>query len=54
LIVAVLPGNSGGPVLNEEGQLLGIATAGFIVFYGTTHLNVMQSLDAIIGFGWIW
>lgn len=48
---SALPGNSGGPAFNEDGDLVGIVTAGFIVLYGTTHLNIMQSIDAIYGFG---
>lgn len=46
----VLPGNSGGPVFNGAGELVGVATAGFIVMGGTTHLNIIQSIDAIRGF----
>lgn len=49
--VTVLPGNSGGPAFNEKGELVGITTAGIIVLYGFSHLNIMQSIDAILGFG---
>lgn len=45
-----LPGNSGGPVFNRQHELVGVLTAGFIVLFGTTHLNMAQSLDAVIGF----
>ncbi len=46
----VLPGNSGGPAFNDDGELVGVLTAGFIVLFGTTHLNVMQSLDSVLFF----
>jgi S1-C subfamily serine protease len=49
--VTVLPGNSGGPAFNERGELVGITTAGIVVLYGFAHLNIMQSIDAIRGFG---
>lgn len=44
---SALPGNSGGPVFNEQQQLVGIVNAGYIVLLGTTHLNKAQGLDAI-------
>jgi S1-C subfamily serine protease len=43
----VLPGNSGSTVFDDDGKLVGIATAGFIVGFGVTHLNIAQSLDAV-------
>jgi S1-C subfamily serine protease len=46
----VLPGNSGSAVYNTRGEMVGVATAGYIVGMGTTHLNVAQSLDAVIYF----
>lgn len=48
--VTVLPGNSGGPAFDEEGRLVGITTAGIVVLYGFAHMNIMQSIDAILGF----
>jgi len=47
---SVLPGNSGGPAFNENGELTGITTAGFVVFLGMTHLNIAQSLDTVYFF----
>ncbi len=47
---SALPGNSGGPAFNDDGDMVGVLIAGFIVGFGTTHLNVMQSLDSILAF----
>jgi len=47
---SVLPGNSGGPAFDENGHLVGVTTAGFVVFLGMTHLNIAQSLDGIYYF----
>lgn len=44
---SVLPGNSGGPLFDDDGNLVGITTAGFVVLYGMTHLNIAQSPEAI-------
>ncbi len=44
---SALPGNSGGPVFDKDSKLVGVLTAGHIVLYGTTHLNIAQSLDAV-------
>lgn len=44
---SALPGNSGGPLFNKEEKLVGVVTAGLIVLFGTTHLNIAQSLDAV-------
>lgn len=47
---SVLPGNSGGPVYNDDGQMVGIVNAVYIVFMGTTHLSITQGIDAIYFF----
>lgn len=47
---SVLPGNSGSAVYDEHGDMIGVATAGFIVGMGMTHLNIAQSVDAVLFF----
>lgn len=47
---SALPGNSGGPVFNRKGELVGIVTSGFIVYAGTTHLNSAQGPDSLFYF----
>lgn len=42
-----LPGNSGSAVYDDNNQMIGVLTAGYIVGMGTTHLNVIQSLDTV-------
>ncbi len=43
----VLPGNSGGPVFDAAGDLVGVISAGYIVMLGTTHLNLAEGLDVV-------
>lgn len=42
-----LSGNSGSAVYDDNNQMVGVLTAGYIVGMGTTHLNVIQSLDTV-------
>lgn len=47
---SALPGNSGGPVINSKGEMIGIIVSGFVVYAGTTHLNTAQGPDSIYFF----
>lgn len=42
-----LPGNSGGPVLNANGELVGVLSAIIVVYLGPSHISIAVSLDAI-------
>lgn len=44
---SVLPGNSGGPLFDKDENLVGVVVAGYIVGFGVTHLNVVQSMDSV-------
>ncbi len=35
---------------DENGDMIGVATAGFVVGMGMTHLNIAQSIDAVLFF----
>ena len=45
-----VPGNSGGPVLNSEGEIVGVVSAMIVVILGPAHLTVAQSVDSILFF----
>lgn len=45
-----LPGNSGGPVINANGELAGVLSAIIIVYYGPSHISVAQSVDSVLSF----
>lgn len=45
-----LPGNSGGPVLDAEGNLVGVVSAMVVVLFGPAHISVVQSVNSIVFF----
>lgn len=45
-----VPGNSGGPVLNAKGEIVGVVSAMIVVILGPAHLTVAQSIDSVLFF----
>lgn len=42
-----LPGNSGGPVVNANGELAGVVSAMVVVLFGPAHISVVQSVNSV-------
>lgn len=42
-----VPGNSGGPVINAKGELVGVVSAMIVVIFGPAHLSIINSADAV-------
>lgn len=48
--LTVLPGNSGCPVFDGEGNVVGVMTGGFVVMSGMTDLTIAQGIYSMVYF----